>query len=408
MMLSQSIAATLLGLWAGVMAWSGWAVYHDGVRPLVGEWAEGNLDRSELTAVAAESSRPFALGSLGLSLVFGVPLAHWLWLPAEGLAFRSRRLWQAALVGALWGLAAWLVIWGGRSLAAGLPVSLLPAWERSLSLILGGMLFAPALAAGHRWGTRTGAVALALSAVGAVIGLWAAPGLRLAAAVALGSLMGTFTFAVLVYREVRTQAPVDSVLPVRPRRAPLWALVIQGVLLAFAVRSGAFGWGMADGIAAGHGWWLMGAAVVLPRVFAFAPQWASSQAGTGVGQLAGTGLAVLAGFLSPSPWLAPLLGGVVVLLEPAVSGYALRHSALSEAGESMRWATGKCGQAAVLAAMVWAAADLLPTGLGAAVVIAVIVVNDYVPNGIWKMAVPAWGLLLAGLLANLWHMLGGV
>lgn len=120
------------------------------------------------------------------------------------------------------------------------------------------------------------------------------------------------------------------------------------------------------------------------------------------------GVAVLAGFLSPTPYLAPLLGGAAALVEPAIAGFSLRRPALGEAAESIRWATGKCSQAAILAAAVWAAADLLPAGLGIAVVIAVTVVNDYLPKGIWKAATPVWGLLLAGLLANLYHVLGGV
>jgi len=408
-MVLQPIAATLLGLWAGVMAWQGWACYHDGVRPLVGECADGNLSRAELAAMADEANRPFALGSLGLSLVIGLPLAHWLWLPAEGFAFRTRRLWQAALVGAGWGFAAWLVIWGSRALATALPVPLLPTWERALDIAVAGMALAPALAVGHRWGSRSGAWALAVSGVAAVLGaVWAGGALRLPVAAALGSLVGSVVFLVLMVREVLTVGPVDSGLPVKARRSPLWALVVQGGLLAFAVRTGTFGWGTADGIAAAMRWWLPGAAMALPLMLSFAPQWASAQAGTGVGQLAGAGLAVLAGFLSPTPWLAPLLGGAVTLLEPAISRYVLRHPAFSEAGESMRWAMGKCAQPAVLAAMVWAATGLLPGGLGVAVVIGFTVLNDYAARGLWKTAVPAWGLVLAGLVANVWHVLGGL
>lgn len=404
----QPVAAMLLGMWAGVMAWQGWALYHDGIRPLLAEWAEGNRERSHLIAASAESNQPFTLGSLGLSLVVGVPMAHWLWLPAEGFAFRSRRLWLAALAGAAWGGLGWLIIWGGRALMALLPVSPLPSWEKGLTLVLSGLMVAPALAAGHRWGTGAGGAALLLSAAGAVSGAtMAAPGSRVAAAAGLGALLGSITFAIMLFRELRTQAPVITGLPVRPRRAPLWALIIQGAVLALAVRSGVLGWGTADAIAAARALWLPGAALTLPLLFAFAPQWASSQASTGVGQLAGAGLAVVAGFVSPTPWMAPLLGGGAALLEPLLSGYALRHPALSEAGESMRWAMGKCGQPAILAGMIWAAADLMPAGLGVAVVIAVTVTNDYAARGIWKTAVPAWGLLLATLLANLWHLLGG-
>lgn len=405
----QPVATMLMGLWAGVMAWLGWACYHDGVRPLLAEQADGNLSRPDLTALAADANCPFVLGSLGLSLIVGVPLAHWLWLPAEALGFRGRRLWQAALGGAAWGLAAWLVVWGGRTLAAALPVPVMPNWEVALSVVVAGMAFAPALAAGHRFGLPAGAAGLALSAAGAVAGaLLAWHGPRVASAAALGSLAGSLTFLFLIIREVRTTPPAEVGLEVRPNRTPLWAAVVQGAALAFAVRAGTFGWGTADGIAAGHGWWLAGAGLVLPQVLAFAPQWAASQAGTGVGQLAGAGLSVLAGFLSPWLWAAPLLGGAVVLLEPPISVYALRHPSLGEAGESMRWALGKCSQPAILAGATLAAVGVLPASIGVAVVIAVTVLNDLLSRSIWKTAVPAWGLLLAGLLANVWHLLGGV
>ncbi len=400
----QPVAALLLGSWAGVMAHLGWGNYHDGVRPLLAEQAAGNLSREELTAMAGESNRPFIFGALGLSVMAGLPLAHWAWLPAEALGFRSRRVLTAALGGAAWGLLAWLIIWAARIGAGLLPVPLLPAFEKAALGVLAGGIFTPALAAGHRYGNRWAYVGLLFSAGAAAVGYLfsTAVVVSLAAAMAAGGLL----FFVLLFRELSGAEPLEG-LPVTERRVPTWAILVQGAILAFAVRAGVFGWSTADGVAAAQGWWLAGAAVALTLVPAFAPQWSAALASTGVAQLAGLGLSILAGFLAPSILWAPVLGVVASLLEMKLLPYAVRLPQLREAGESVRWALGKTAQAAVLAGAVWGAADLLPAGLGVAIVIGTTVLNDLLPAGLWRTAAPAWGLLLAGLLASAWQMLGG-
>lgn len=400
----QPVAALLLGSWAGVMAHMGWGNYHDGVRPLLAEQSAGNLSRAELVSMADESNRPFIAGALGLSVMVGLPLAHWAWLPAEALGFRSRRGLTAALGGAIWGLLAWLVIWAARIGAGLLPVSLLPSFDKAALGVLAGGIFTPALAAGHRYGNRWAYLGLLLSAGAAVGGyLYSAAAV---AALTAAMVAGNLLFLGLLFRELSGAEPLEG-LPVAERRVPTWAVLLQGAMLAFAVRAGVFGWSTADGVAAAQAWWPAGAAVTLTLIPAFAPQWSAALASTGVAQLAGLGLTILAGFIAPSVLWAPVLGVAAALIEMKLLPFAVRLPQLREAGESLRWAFGKTAQAAVLAGAVWGAADLLPVGLGSAVVIGAVVLNDLLPAGLWRTAAPAWGLLLAGLLANVWHMLGG-
>lgn len=402
----QPVAASLLGLWAAILAHQGWGNFHDGVRPALAEQAEGDLARDELVRVARDANRPFVAGGLGLSILAGVPLSHWLWLPAESAGFRCRRLWAAALAGAIWGALAWAVVWGGRSVAPRLPVSLSDAFDQAAQAILASGMFFPALAAGHRFGVAAGMAALAASAAGAAFGLRLLDAPRLAAATAGAMLAGILFFLVLVAR-ARSDASALDGPPARARRAPCWALVVQGALLALAVRAGTFGWSTADGVAAALQWWGTGATVALALAVAFAPQWAAALGGTGVAQSVGLGGAVIAGFLAPSPAHAPLLGAVAATLELRLGHVLARRPELREAGESLRWAAGKTGHAGVLAGAVWAGAALLPAGLGMAVVVAAVGLNDLLSKGVWNSAAPAWGLVLAGALANLWVALGG-
>lgn len=408
MMWLQPAIAALLGLWAGLMAHKGWGNYHDGVRPILAEQVDGNLSREELVAFARDANRPFVAGTLGLSALVGVPVAHWVWLPAEALGYRARRPWAAMLGGAVWGLAAWLAVVVLRLGAGALPVPLLPGWERAGITVLVAVLFAPALGAGHRFGLKAGLGALLLSGAGAaaaIVAGWPSP--APVPAVVGGVLAGLPCFLVLVAWDAgRNKGPREPIAGVS-RRGPVWALVIQGAVLACAVRAGVFGWSIADAAATGHQWWGASAAVALILAPSFAPQWSAALSSTGVAQLAGLGLTVVAGFLSPSPGWALLLGGAAALLELNLLPSALRFPELREAGESLRWAFGKMTQAGVLAGSVWAAADLLPGGLGPAVVIALVVLNDLLPSPIWNTAAPAWGLLLTGLLANILKVAGG-
>lgn len=405
------LAAALLGAWAAVMAHKGWANYHDGVRPLLAEQANGGLSRDELVEMAREANRPFIGGGLGLSILAGVPLAHWMWLPAEVSGYRARRVAVALALGAVWGFVAWAVVWGIRTGAAALPVPLGPSWLRAATVLMAGALATPALAVGHRHGTRWGVVALLATATGAWTGLHVLAefaGSPVAAAAVGGIVPGLVCFVALLWRRDGAGGDSEAMTPLVPRRVPLWAIVVQGAVLALAIRAGTFGWSTADGVAASQQWWPAGAAVTATLALAFLPHWTAAFAITGMSKLMGLGLAGIAGFLAPAPLWAPLLGAAAVLIELQLLPAAMRRSELREAGESLRWATGKLGHATVLAGCVWGAADLLPAGLGVAIVLAVAVFNDLLERPLWNTAAPAWGLVLAGLIGNGWSWLGGL
>jgi hypothetical protein len=360
--------------------------------------------------MAKEANRPFIGGGLGLSVLAGVPLAHWLWLPAEVSGYRSRRFLAALGRGAVWGLVAWAVVWAIRTGTALLPIPLGPSWLRAATVLLGGALFTPALAVGHRHGTRWGVVALLAAAAGAWAGvqlLAETAGSPIAAAAIGGIIPGLVCFVALLWRRDPAADAGEAMTPLVPRRVPLWAMIVQGAVLALAIRAGTFGWSTADGIAGGQQWWLAGAAVTATLALAFLPHWTAAFAMTGMSKLMGLGLAGIAGFLAPSPLWAPLLGAAAVLVEFLLLPAAMRRPELRDAGESLRWATGKLGHATVLAGCVWGAADLMPGGLGVAVVLAVAVFNDLLERPLWNTAAPAWGLVLAGLIANGWSSLGG-
>lgn len=405
----QPAAAALLGSWAGLMAQSGWGNYHDGVRPLLAEFNEGNLSRAELVSLADEANRPFISGTLGLSALAGVPLAHWLWLPAEALGYRSRGRAQALLGGALWGVLAWAAVAGIRFGAGELPVPLIEGWERAATVVLLAVLFTPALAAGHRFGLWPGAAALLVASAGAGVGLWAGGPMDQPGPALVGGVVGgLMAFAAFATWDIRRADGPRAELPAIGRRVPAWAMLVQAAILALAVRAGTFGWSTADGVALSREWWGAGAAVVAVLMPAFTPQWSAALISTGVMQIAGLGTAILAGFLAPSLVWAPVLGVLGGVLELRLLPAAARFPELREAGESLRWAFGKAGQAGVLAGAVWGAAELLPGGLGPAAVIGFTFLNDLLPRPVWSTAAPAWGLLLTGLIANLFRVLGGL
>ncbi|PLT29862.1 YhfT family protein [Peribacillus deserti] len=119
------VIVLLTGLTA-VAAHLGKSVFHDGIRPILPEFLEGRMKRSELASISFGLSIGFIV-SVGLSFAISFKMLNpWLlFLPTDILGVLATRWWIAALLGGGWGLVALFGLTGVQAAFTMLPIDLL-------------------------------------------------------------------------------------------------------------------------------------------------------------------------------------------------------------------------------------------------------------------------------------------
>ena len=83
----------------------GMAVFHDGIRPVIPEYIEGRMHRSEMASIAFGLSVGFiASVGIGNALVTNLLNPWLLFLATDIIGIASPKKWLAPILGALWGL----------------------------------------------------------------------------------------------------------------------------------------------------------------------------------------------------------------------------------------------------------------------------------------------------------------
>ena len=98
----EVIVIALMGMWASILSNQNIAVYHDGLRPIMGEYISGRMKKKEFVGLT------FAM-SFGLIVGFGIPfsltsqiiLIHTLLLATDLIGIASPNKYIAGLLGAL-------------------------------------------------------------------------------------------------------------------------------------------------------------------------------------------------------------------------------------------------------------------------------------------------------------------
>ncbi|NHM31433.1 YhfT family protein [Neobacillus terrae] len=139
----QIIVVMLLTACTALAAHLGRSVFHDGIRPIMPEFLEGRMKRSELASIAFGLSIGFIV-SVGLSFALSFQLLNpWLlFLPTDILGVIVGSWWLAAGLGAVWGVVVIFGLSAVNTAFTSLPVDLLGALgELSTPVLIGFTAF---------------------------------------------------------------------------------------------------------------------------------------------------------------------------------------------------------------------------------------------------------------------------
>ena len=137
----------------------GMAVFHDGIRPVIPEYIEGRMHRSEMASIAFGLSVGFiASVGIGNALVTNLLNPWLLFLATDIIGIASPKKWLAPILGALWGLLCLTGIGGINAALTGLPVDLIGGMGDVGNYVVTGFALFPIIAIIMQFGMKTGII----------------------------------------------------------------------------------------------------------------------------------------------------------------------------------------------------------------------------------------------------------
>ena len=216
----------------------GMAVFHDGIRPVIPEYIEGRMHRSEMASIAFGLSVGFiASVGIGNALVTNLLNPWLLFLATDIIGIASPKKWLAPILGALWGLLCLTGIGGINAALTGLPVDLIGGMGDVGNYVVTGFALFPIIAIIMQFGMKTGII----TAVVVLVFRFAGPTFSTISADAWTMMVGVIALVVLcVIKDSKNKANADShdlnVFSERVAhiRKNLPFLMVMGALIAVA------------------------------------------------------------------------------------------------------------------------------------------------------------------------------
>jgi hypothetical protein len=425
----QAIVIVLCALTAYV-SHSALAVFNDGTRPFMLDFVRGNSNRPATAAVAFGLSAGFIFG-LGapLALSTGVLNPWLLFLPTDVLGILAPKKWLAPLLGGAWGALVVFGLGGANTAAHDLPVDFLTAMQQMSTPILFLFALFPVLAITRQFGRLRGGIAAVVEFAFVIMTAKLWPSVFAGSfAMAAGVLMLIF-FAVrkdLVRRRAdraleAEAGPPDPAVEAEDdpmaslfsssaqrlrRHLPLFMLLGAGVCVLAQTHIFAGGEATSFLIAKGH--FSEAAQVDFYRVFGFIPLIATTALASGAYGVAGFTFVYPLGYLLPNPYLAAVVGAVVLGLEVlALSwiGKVLgKLPSVRDSSEHLRGAITETLSLAILFGSLLAA-NVMGGGLGILVVGGLYLLNEAMGKPVVRMAAAPAAVIVGGILLNILYWL---
>ena len=412
----------------------GVAVFNDGVRPFVPEFLEGRMPRPEY-AVAVFGICIGFIASVGIGNALATNLLNpWLlFLATDIIGAVCPKKWLAAVAGAAWGILCLVGLGGINTVLTFLPVDLLGALGQLGTYIVTGFALFPVLAIIMQFGWQRGLITAVLALIARVLGpMWKfGPTQASISADAWTLLVGVVllvAFAVakdLKNKDKNGSEFEDNLFTERVARirknVPF--LMVGGALIAIVCNMHLFAgstvsmFQLADAYhgAADAANLVQTAAVnELFRGISFIPLIAVTAITTGVYGVAGFTFVYVAGYLSPNPIVAAVLGAVIIFVEVmllGVIGKQLgRFPSLRDAADNIRSAMGTCVEFAVtfgsLNAVIAMGTSVGNPTLAFAIAAAIYYINEVTGRKIMRMAIGPVFAVGTGIILNLLYAVG--
>lgn len=422
----QFIVIALIGALAAIMANKGIAVFNDGLRPIMPEHIEGRMGRKELAATA------FAMG-FGLVIGFGIPfslttsiiLIHSIFLGTDIIGTFSPNgkvgTPVAGAIGAVYGIGLLVGLEFIVDLFGKLPVNFLDNLGAVGAPIVISFAAFPALATGYQFGAKKGALNLLISVVARQGAIWLNTnnpitiGERVVAINSEGAalIVGMTILLVFAMLEKSEEDSVDlaAIFSERVKKikknAPI--LMVMGGLVSMATSLSLVAGDPISLNLLHEGQYIDAGIAALARGIGFIPLIASTAIATGVYGPVGMTFVFAIGFFIRNPFIAAVLGALVIGAEvytlDGAARFLDRFPGIRKSGDNIRNAMSRLLEVALLVGGMNAANAIAP-GIGFFAVAGLYILNDIAGRPVVRMAVGPIAAILVGILVNILSVIG--
>ncbi|PLR80613.1 YhfT family protein [Bacillus sp. V33-4] len=413
------VVFAVMGGYATYLANRAIAVYHDGLRPIMPEYLNGNMTRRELGGISFAISIGFITGfAMPITIASGIIVIHIVLLSADiiGTFFKNTTL--AVVIGVVYGAVVPLTLDAIIKGFGYLPVNFLDALASVGDPIIYAFVAFPAVAVGYQFGKIKGLITFLLSSLGWVITERINPINISGNEVALSTqgiamLVGMICLILYASRNKTRAEDVGEGLfteNVKRIRKNIYFLLPMGAILAIAAN---YHWIAGEPIAAallGEGEIMSAALVAFIQALAFMPLIITTALVSGVYATNGwCDWLIGIGYVSANPLMAGVLGagamGAEILSLGKIGSFLNKFPALKLSGDNIRTAMLQILEIALLVGGI-NAANLIWPGTGMFMVVALYILNEIAGKPVIRLAAGPIAAIIVGILANILALVG--
>jgi Protein of unknown function len=423
----EVILMACIGALAAVMANLGIAVFNDGLRPIVPENLEGRMSRKELGVTA------FAM-SFGLVIGFGIPISiagsiiliHSILLGTDiiGLAFNRGKINSvlAGAAGALYGAGIYYGLQVVVDAFAMLPLNFAEGFNKIGEPVVVTFMVFPAIAVALQFGIKKGILTFVVAAIARQLIVFANTDKLISingtqvvlSPEGIALIIGMIFLIAFAVREKSDEKNLSTLAALFTERVSkikkyVWVLMISGGLVAAATSQLLIAGDPISLNLLSEGKIAEGGIASLAKAIGFVPLIASTAIATGVYGPVGFTFVFGAGIFSPNPFIAAILGAVIILVEVMILTQLAkvldRYPGIRASGENIRTAMTRVLEVALLIGGANAANAIVP-GLGFFAIAGIYLLNEAAGRPIVRMAVGPVGAIAVGIIGNILVLLG--
>jgi hypothetical protein len=413
------IIFAIMGGYATFLANKCIAVYHDGLRPIMPELINGNMNRKELAGISFAISIGFITGfAMPITIATGIIVIHIILLTADIIGVSIKNTWAAVITGTIYGGAVTVVLDSIIALFDKLPINFLDALASVGDPIIFAFVAFPAVAVAYQFGKKKGVITFIISLLGRIIVERINPINIANSEVSLSPegiamLCGMICLILFASKDKTRGDDVTSSLfedNVARIKGNIWYLIPMGAILAVAA---SYHWiagePIADALLA-KGDITSAAIVAFIQAVAFLPLIITTALVSGVYGTNGWCDWILGlGYIAPNPIVAGLLGagamGFEVTSLGRLSKFLNKFPALKLSGDNIRTAMTAILEIALLVGGI-NAGFMIWQGTGIFIVVGLYILNDICGRPVIKMAAAPIAAIIVGILANIAALCG--
>lgn len=415
------VVACLTGMTA-LLAHKSAAVFHDGIRPILPQLIEGNMNRREAGSIAFGLSIGF-VASVGISFTLKTGLLNsWLlFLPTDILGVLAFNGVMAFGLGAIWGVLILTCLLPVNHLLTALPVDVLGSLGELSSPVVSAFALFPLVAIFYQFGWKNSLFAAVVVLMTRVVIVRYFPHLNpesIEIFVGMVMLLG-----IAITQDHRTRGERDddggsSVFEERTSRIikNLPYIAIVGGLIAAVASMKIFAGSEVSiftlekaytaGLDPAQSQTLINQAALAEfmRGLGFVPMIATTALATGVYAVAGFTFVFAVGYLISNPLIAFFVGAAVisaeVLLLRSIGKWLGRYPSVRNASDNIRNAMNMLMEMALLVGSIFAAIKMAGY-TGFTIAAALYFLNESLGRPVQKMASPVVAVLITGIVLNI-------